>query len=175
MISDQCSAFDLYKTEVLAVIIVARLHSPATSNDQHSSHQTCSMAQANVSVTIPYAREKFNRLWKTASIDLFSTEHGLVTMPPTDGSMILRHLLSTPRWHPKSEIEWHWRHVGLANDLISSCSPSSNTITNLVQCENIAKCSLMKLQQTTAVLNVIMQHKHTRSKFHKLYTSESNR
>ena len=37
-----------YKTEVLAVITVARLHSPATSNDQHSSHQTCSMAQREV-------------------------------------------------------------------------------------------------------------------------------
>ena len=120
MITDQCSAFDLYKTEVLAVIVVAQLPSPATSNDQHSSHQTCSVAQANISVTISYTREKFNRLWKAAkSINLFSTEHGLVTMPPTDGSMISRHLSSTPRWHPKSEIEWHQRHMGLADNLIS--------------------------------------------------------
>ena len=162
----------LYKTDqALAVIVVTQLHSPATSNDQHSSHQICSMAQANISVTIPYAREKFNQLWKAASIDLSSAEHGLVTMPPTD-NMILRHLSCTPRWHPKSEIEWHRRHMGLANDLICSCSPSSNT-KNLVQCENIAKCLLMKLQQVIVVLNVMILHKH--SKFHKLYTSESNR
>ena len=71
-----------------------------------------------------------------------------------------------PRWRPKSEIEWHRRHMGLANDLIyqtSMHSPSSNTVTNLVQCENIAKCSLMKLQQAIAVLNVMILHKHTRS------------
>ena len=43
-----------YKTEVLAVITVARLHSPATSNDQHSSH--LKLAQ--------WPREKFHRLWK---------------------------------------------------------------------------------------------------------------
>ena len=43
----------------------------------------------------------------------------LVTMPPTDGSMISRHLSSTPRWRPKPEIEWHRRHVGLADKLIS--------------------------------------------------------
>ena len=50
-ITDQCSAFDLFiKTEVLAVIVVTRLHSPATSNGQHSSHQSRSMAQANISV-----------------------------------------------------------------------------------------------------------------------------
>ena len=153
----------LYKTDqVLAVIVVTQLHSLATSNDQHSSHQICSMAQANISVTIPYAREKFNQLWKAASIDLSSAEHGLVTMPPTD-NMILRHLSCTPRWHPKSEIEWHRRHMGLANDLICSCSPLSNTITNLVQCENIAKCLLMKLQQAIAVLNVMILHKHTQS------------
>ena len=47
--------------------------------------------------------------------------------------------MSTPRWRPKSEIEWHRRRVGLANDLISSCSPSLNVITNLVQSENITK------------------------------------
>ena len=65
------------------------------------------MVQANISVTTPYgpyAREKFNRLWKAAkpsySVDLFSAEHGLVTLPPKDGSMILRHLSSTPRWRP---------------------------------------------------------------------------
>ena len=124
-------------------------------------------SEYTVSVTIPYAREKFNRLWKAAklsySIDLFSAEHGLVTMPPTDGSMILRHLSSTPRWHPKSEIEWHQRHVGLANDLISRHSPSSNAITDLVRCENIAKYSLMKLQQAIVVLNVMIPHKHTQS------------
>ena len=68
-------------------------------------------------------------------------------MPPTDSSMISRHLSSTPIWRPKSKIEWHRRHVGLANNLISMHSPSSNAITNLVQCENIAECSLMKLQQ----------------------------
>ena len=84
-------------------------------------------------------------------------------MPPTDGSMISRHLSSTPRWHLKSEIEWHRRHAGLANDLISRHSRSLNAITNLVQCENIAKCSLKKLQQAIAVLNVMIQHKHTRS------------
>ena len=161
----------LYKTEVLGVIVVARLHSPATSNDQHSSLQTCSMAQVNVSVTILYAREKFNRLWKAASIDLFSTKHGLVTMPPTDSSMIW----GTCR--PQSEIKRHQRHMGLAKDLISSCSPSSNAITNLVQCENITNVRSWnyKLQQTIAVLNVMIPHKHTHSKFHKLYTSESNR
>ena len=70
------------------------------------------MSQANISVTAPYAREKFNWLWKAAkpsyieSIDLFSAEHGLLTMPPTDGSMISKHLSFTPRWRPKSEIEW---------------------------------------------------------------------
>ena len=37
---------------------------------------------------------------------------------PTDGSMMSRHLSYTPRWRPKSEIEWHRRHVGLVNDLI---------------------------------------------------------
>ena len=115
----------LYKTEVLAVIVVARLHSPATSHDQYSSHQICSMAQANISVTTPYVRD---RRWKAAKPSyieyLFSAEHGLVTMSPTDGSIISRHL-STPRWHPKSEIEWH---VGLANDLIRMRSPSSNAI-----------------------------------------------
>ena len=42
----------LYKTEVLAVIIVVRLHSPATSNDQHSSHQTCSVAPAVAQVNM---------------------------------------------------------------------------------------------------------------------------
>ena len=80
----------LYKTEVLAVIVVARLHSPATSNDQYSSHQTCSMAQANISVTILYAREKFNWLWKAAKpsnqLIYFPTEYELVTMPPADGT-----------------------------------------------------------------------------------------
>ena len=139
MITDQYSAFDLFiKTEVLAVIIVARLLSTTTSNDQHSSHQTCLMAQANICVTALYASEKFNRLWKAAklsqikSIDLFSAEHGLVTMPPTDSSMMSRHLLSTPRWSPKSEIEQHRRHCGgLANDLISMCCPSSNAIIDL--------------------------------------------
>ena len=82
-------------------------------------------------------------------------------MPPTDGSMISRHLLSTPRWRPKSEFEWHQRHMGLANDLISMHSPLLNTITNLFQCENIAECPLMKLQQAVTVLNVIILHKHT--------------
>ena len=56
--------------------------------------------------------------------------------------------------------------MGLANDLISGHSPSSNAITNLVQCENIAKCSFMKLQQAIAVLNVMIPHKHTRSFTH---------
>ena len=92
-----------------------------------------SIFQANISVTTPYgpyAREKFNWLWKAAkpsySIDLFSAKHGLVTIPPTDSRMILRHLLSIPRWRPKSEIEWHQ----LANDLISKRYPSLNSILN---------------------------------------------
>ena len=67
VITDRCSAFDFFiKLRYWLLIVVAQLHSPATSNDQHSSHQTCSMAQSNISVTIPYAREKFNRLWKEA-------------------------------------------------------------------------------------------------------------
>ena len=65
--------------------------------------------------------------------------------------------------------------MGLANDLISMHSPSSNVITNFVQCENITECSLMKLQQAIVVLNVMILHKHTVLKFHKLYTSKSNR
>ena len=51
MITDQCSVSDLFvKTEALAVIVVAQLHSPATSNSQHSLHQSRSIAQANISV-----------------------------------------------------------------------------------------------------------------------------
>ena len=55
--------------------------------------------------------------------------------------------------------------MGLANNLISRHSPLSNAIAkaNLVQCENIAKCSLMKLQQAIAVLNIMIPHKHTQS------------
>ena len=65
--------------------------------------------------------------------------------------------------------------MGLANDLISMHSPSSNII-NLFQCENITECSLMKLQhEAIVVLNVMILHKHTVLKFHKLYTSKSNR
>ena len=54
--------------------------------------------------------------------------------------------------------------MGLANNLINKRSPLSNPMANLiVQCENIAKCSLMKLQQGIAVLNVMIPHKHTRT------------
>ena len=117
-------------------------------------------------------------------------------MPPTDGSMISRHLsTSSPEpsgYFSKWRVTLLWsdppnvlkntqkalgtrlRHLsrlphqngiqmGLANDLNNRHSHLLNAITNLVQCENIAKSSLMKLQQATAVLNVMIPHKHTRS------------
>ena len=69
-------------------------------------------------------------------------------MPSTTVSMISRHLSSTPRWRPKFEIEWHWRHVGLVNNLISMINKISrhqavvNDTSKL--CKNETLCSTIQ-------------------------------
>ena len=151
-----------YKTEVLAVIVVARLHSPATSNDQHSSHQTCSMAPA-------IARTEYVSQLRTSERSSIGcgkqqSRANMGQFPRHKQTVAWYRGNCRPNQEGVQSIEWHRRHVGLENGLISRRSFSSNSERNnkFSLMWNIAKCSLMKLQQAIAVLNVMIPHKHIR-------------